>query len=581
MTEPKRRAWIALVVSLLPFSWTRGVAWGKDFAEVVSRAASQIQKGELRGAEDKLRTALAEGARDPEVHNLLGFICDQTMRDSEALSHFQKALELAPGSGRVHNNLGAYYFRRGQLDPALIQFKQALDSNPQDLTANHNTGLIYLQQSKAAEALLYLEKAKSLRPADAGVLFNLARCYFDLGQDEKAIQSIQEILAGTAKDDGATFFSIGMLLLQHRQYAGAIESLERARNVSASNSLVLASLLDAYANSNRDDDAWRVLREFLNLLKQVPGLAEQQKQSLTRVRQIASAQLTSDRVSYQNRVLLAELLYLEKEYSLCRDLLSELAADGAKDPDYFNLLGMVHGGLNQLPQAAQSVIRGIQLAPQRADLIFNLAGLYQKAGDNSSAVKVLKEALSQGKVSPQIHFAMGLSYFNMGKFSDAIESFQNSIKLDPDFQRAHFDMGRSLAKLGKIADALNAYRSSLTINSDFYPARYEMALLLLGRQEISEAIQQLNEVVRLQPQHADGHYQLGKIFFQQGQTKAAAAELEKAVACNPDHDGANNTLARVYLRTGDRAKAEAVLAKLNDRKREKQEAFEKRVSGTR
>lgn len=570
-----------MIAGLTILVWVENTPFGNDFAQMVDRASSEIQQGKLQDAEKQLRAALTQGARNPEVYNLLGFICDQTGRADEAAGYFQKALELAPDSLRVHNNLGAHYFRRGQLDRALTQFKQVLDSNPQDLTANHNLGLIYLQQSKPVEALTHFERARSLKPQDAGVLFNLARCYFDLGQDAKALQAVQEILSRTAKDDGATFYGVGALLLQHRQSAGAIESLERARHVSAGNPLVLASLLEAYANSNRDDDVWRVLREFVNVLKKVPGLAEQQKRSLTRVRQIASAQLARDRVSYENRYLLAEACYLEKEYTLCRDLLIELAAEGSKDPDYFNLLGMVRGGLNQLPEAAQSVIRGIRLAPQRADLIFNLAGLYQKAGDNSSAVKVLKEALNQGKVSPQIHFALGLSYFNMGNFSNAIESFQNSIKLDPNFQRAHFDLGRSFAKLGRITDALNAYRSSLIINSDFYPARYAMALLLLGRQETSEAIQQLNEVVRLQPQHADGHYQLGKIFFQQGQTKAAAAELEKAVACNPDHDGAHSTLARVYLRTGDRAKAEKLLADLDKRKRQRQEAFEKRVSGTR
>jgi tetratricopeptide (TPR) repeat protein len=553
----------------------------QDLAETVNRASIEIQRGELQRAEDRLRAAVARGARNSEVYNLLGVICDQTRKDDEAIGHFQKALELAPGSGRARNNLGAYYFRRGQLEQALTLFKQVLDSDLDGVTANQNLGLIYLRQSKPAEALTYLEKARLLKSQDAGILFHLARCYFELGRDGKALQAIQEILAVTIQSDGATFYSVGALLLQYRQYGRAIEFLERARNLSAGNPLVLASLVEAYANAHQAQKSMHTLREFVEVLKQVPGMAEQRKSLLTRVREQVGAQLPENQASYEHRYLLAEILYLEKEYIQCRDRLSELGSAGARDPNYFNLLGMAYGGLNQLPQAAQAVIKGIQLAPKRADLVFNLAGLYQKAGDNASAIKVLKEALAQGKVSPQIHFAMGLSYFNMGNFSAAIESFQSSIKLDPGFQRAHFDLGRSFAKLGKATDALNAYRSSLAINVDFYPAHYEIALLLLGQQKTSEAVQQLKEVIRLQPQHADGHYQLGKIFFQQGQTEAAAAELEKAVACNVGHDGAHQALARLYLQIGDRKRAEKLLAELAERKRQRQKAFEERVSGAR
>jgi tetratricopeptide (TPR) repeat protein len=549
-----------------------------ESSETVTLAAARIEAGDLKTAEQELQKAVAQGSRNPEVYGLLGFICDQSGRAHEATAHFLESLQLAPGSSRAHNNLGAHYFKQGRLDLAAEQFKQALHSDPSDLTANHHLGLIHLQRAEADKAVRFFERARASKPNDGGVLFDLARCYFELGRNAEALQTVEEIL-GAAKNDGATLYGAGALLLQYRQYQAAITPLEHSRSL-APNPLVMVSLADAYRGANDSEKAWQLLKESVSALKQVPGLAERAKDSLRRARQVADALLLNAPSSYERSYLLAEVLYLEREYLASETILRGLQAEGANDPDYFNLLGMVYGGLNQLPKAAEAVIRAIQLAPDRADLIFNLAGLYQKAGDNQSAIKVLKQALAQGKSSPQIHFALGLSYFNLGNFSMAIESFQRAVKLDPDFYRGYFDLGRSFAKLNRVSDATKAYQTALRISPGFFPARYELALLLLAQQQTAEAIRQLKEVVQVRPDHADSRYQLGKIYLRQGQFPEAATELERAISFNPDHDGARNALARVYLAQGQKAGAEELLKELNERKQQRKGAVEKRVSKT-
>ena len=408
--------WIILLHCALGFLMVIDVVAQHKLQDPVALAATHLKAGKFEAAEAELRKALAAGDRNPEVHRLLGLIYDETGRAEKANEEFLQALQLDPNSQRSQNSLGAHYFRRGKLDLAAEQFRQVLASSSNEVTANHYLGLIHLQQGQPATALPFLKTAQSQSPRERDILFNLARCYFALARNQDAVQSLDQVLANTAPDDGATSYGVGVLLLQNGQFRPAISALERARKLSPANPAALVLLADAERQAGQFEESWRLVNEAIGLLKRQSGSASRQSEFLPKARQVVEALFGQEPRSYQKGSALAEILYLEKKYGEARSLLSKLEAQGKQDPDFFNLLGMVYGGLNQLPEAAQAVIEAIRLAPSRSDLIFNLAGLYQKAGDNTSAVKVLKQALAQGKVSPEIHFALGLSYFNLGNF---------------------------------------------------------------------------------------------------------------------------------------------------------------------
>jgi len=572
--------WIILLPGALGLLLATAAVAQHKTEDLVALAATHLKAGKFEAAEAELRKALAGGERNPEVYRLRGLIYGETGRAEQATQEFVRALQLDPNSQRIQNSLGAHYLRLGKLDLAAEQFRQVLASSSNEVTANHYLGLIQLQQGMPATALPFLKTAQSHSPRDREILFNLARCYFALTLNQDAVFSLDQVLANTAPDDGATFYGVGVLLLQNGQFRPAISALERARKLSPANPAALVLLADAQRQAGQFEESWRLVNEAISLLKLQSGTSNRHSEFLPKARQVVETLFSQEPHSYQKGSALAEILYLEKKYGESRSLLSKLEAQGKQDPDFFNLLGMVYGGLNQLPEAAEAVIQAIQLAPSRSDLIFNLAGLYQKAGDNASAIKVLKQALAQGRVSPEIHFALGLSYFNMGNFSQAVASFQRSVKLQPNFYRAHFDLGRALARLSRFDEAMKAYKQTLAVTPDFYSAHYEIALLLSGQQQMVAAVRHLQETVRIQPGHSDAHYQLGKIYLQQNQRGEAAAEFEKAIQGNPDLDAAYNGLARIHLLQGEKAKAEQLLARLNERKQNRKAAFEEKISGS-
>jgi Flp pilus assembly protein TadD len=318
---------------------------------------------------------------------------------------------------------------------------------------------------------------------------------------------------------------------------------------------------------------------FLDQLKQGTMTGTRRAQQLDRAGKILEGLRDKDSQSAKAGYLLGEIRFLQNQFKEALEILNPLHSESIKDPDYFNLVGMCLGGLNQFSDAAQAVIRAITLAPQRPDLYFNLAGLYQKAGDNRGAIEILNRAISKGMVTPEIHFAQGLSYYNLGNLSSAHTSFGKAVKMSPEFGKAYFYLARCSNRQGNTKEAIASYRKSIALDPNDFLACLELGQLLLSLQENTEGIHLIQRAVRLNPNHSESRYQLGKAYSKLGKIAPAVAELERAIALNADEDGAYQELARIYLKEGKQKQAQSLLTSLNERKQKRKAQYEQKVSG--
>ncbi len=345
----------------------------------------------------------------------------------------------------------------------------------------------------------------------------------------------------------------------------------------------LESLLEEAERSvaaGKTDAALNELGRFLDLMKQDARLGDRRQRYLERSRRVATNLRSKNPASFSINFLAAELLFLENKPRQALSLLLPFREQSVQNPDYLSLLGVCYVRTGQLQTALETFKRAILLAPDRADLYFQLAGLYQAARDNEAAMEILNRALSKGLRSPQIHFALGLSYFNLGRFEAATDQFRKATQMQPDFAKAYLYIGRSASKLGNEEGAATAFHKAISSDPADYSSHYELSLLLLNGGRLQEALTELRQVIGLNPKSAEAYYQQGKIYSKQGHVPDAIQSLERAIALNSDLDGAYQELGQIYLRTGKREKAQEVLNLLNEKKQKRKEQFEQKVSGT-
>lgn len=265
----------------------------------------------------------------------------------------------------------------------------------------------------------------------------------------------------------------------------------------------------------------------------------------------------------------AQLLYLDGRFE------GTLAALGRVKPtdrnaDYFNLAGMSYAGLNDLATASRAVLHAIQLAPERADLLVNLAGLYQRARNNTAALEALRKAVGMPTASAETYFALALTHYNLGNFEASVEQCQQAVKRHTRFDKAFLLMGRAYGRLAKGAEATAALRQAASLDPACDACRFELALLASA----SESERLLRETLAINPNHAGAHFRLGKLLGERKQTGEAVTELERAIALDPEMDSAYYQLGVLYRQKGEADKSREILAALRARKERRRAATE-------
>jgi tetratricopeptide (TPR) repeat protein len=123
------------------------------------------------GATDEALTefqrALQLNAADPETHSSFGCFLDKAGKLEGAVGQFELALELAPRNAEAHNNLALCLSRQGKHREAVAHYQKALEIKPRYAEAHNNLALLLATQSEAtvrdrSEALMHSKRACEL-----------------------------------------------------------------------------------------------------------------------------------------------------------------------------------------------------------------------------------------------------------------------------------------------------------------------------------------------------------------------------------------------------------------------------------
>jgi tetratricopeptide (TPR) repeat protein len=204
-----------------------------------------VQQGELERAGSLFDQAMAKPEARAAAHTGLGKVALAQQKYAEAAGHFEKALQISPGSSRLRQPLAAAYRgqgeaakaeqalrgyspaglepgvpdkvvdqlaekvasphvlisrgkrfgQQGRFDLAEPAFRVAVEGDPKNAEALANLGISLANLNRDEEARKYLEQAVALDPADISARFSLAVVHERLRNESLAVPQYEAVLA--------------------------------------------------------------------------------------------------------------------------------------------------------------------------------------------------------------------------------------------------------------------------------------------------------------------------------------------------------------------------------------------------
>ena len=170
---------------------------------------------------------------------------------------------------------------------------------------------------------------------------------------------------------------------------------------------------------------------------------------------------------------------------------------------------------------------------------------------------LLLASASPANAQPQTRRSVAHSYFTSaqkalaaGDSTSAIENLKQAVQADSNYPEAYLLLGLTEFQRGETAKSIEHYRRALQLQPGSYSGHYNLALAYLRDHKLQEGRTQLEQAVKLDPNQADAVYDLGIVLLEQGHPTQALGYLTRARKLNPSRPDVAFNIVRADLEAG-------------------------------
>jgi tetratricopeptide (TPR) repeat protein len=402
-----------------------------------------------------------------------------------ALAALQRAAAADPSSAQIRAEIAALQLRRSppQRDAAEKAAKEALALDEKNVEANRTLGYLYANAVDAGSTAMTAQMATNLR---------------------NAIMHLERAQAGIVGTDVNLLYMLGRLYTANSETQKAVQTLTRVVVQNPTNPQALRSLAQAFALGGDLKGAIGTLSEVVEFVPNVAGDLGQYQEQAGLHREAAASYTIALAVSPNSaRLKLSRVraLYTAKEYSEAARFAGEGRKQHPDDPRFPQLQAraLFDGGDRSAAIAvAESTARAF---PKDTQMQFALVDLYQDAGREGDAERVLRQILATEPSNPnalntlgymlavrgeQLDEAIGLvrralekdpengafldslgwAYFRRGNLNEAQKYLAAAAERMPDNSEVQDHLGDLRARQGQLQDAIQAWTRALAGDGD-------------------------------------------------------------------------------------------------------------------
>lgn len=161
-----------------------------------------------------------------------------------------------------------------------------------------------------------------------------------------------------------------------------------------------------------------------------------------------------------------------------------MTADDSKDPDALCDRGIALNSAGRYAEAAQCLLRALELRPGFTDARFNLGTSYAALGRTDEALTCFRAVLERAPRSADTHSNIGAVLQERGELDAAIASYERALSIQPNHLEALNNLGCAFEEQGRRREAMALYRRALKADPTSARAAYNLGLAHLRELEL-------------------------------------------------------------------------------------------------
>ncbi len=440
----------------------------------------------------------------------------------------------------AHYQLALLKFRRQELDGVDQEIKAILDEDPNFVDAKVLKAAVLMRQKDDDAAEKMLNDILWEKPDNDWAMVLLGKIYADRGERNKAIQQFQQALKFNPANLQALLPVVQQeVAKQHLDYAR--ELVQKAVFKAGPKLGLLQMLVDFDLAEKKWDSADKIIK-LIGKNKQGELLAEFLRGKKFQIqgdcnKAILVYKQILERYPWQTNALQALAQCYETLHS--KEKLSRfLNTFLAKNPGHV-LATLLQSRILVSQDKQEQAIKKLQQLLEKSpspSVYRELAGLYQKIGDDQAAERVFQQALQQYPGDAGLLLAKASFLERQHRIAEAIAVYQKILMAQPNNKIALNNYAFLLLEsdeqnnIEKAAKLMEKFKQS---NQPYFSDTYAWSLFKSGDAE--GARKTLEKLVLMAPEVPVFRYHLAQVYLLQGDKSKAVGELREALNSSDQH----------------------------------------------
>jgi tetratricopeptide (TPR) repeat protein/beta-lactamase regulating signal transducer with metallopeptidase domain len=251
-------------------------------AEYISQGFSSLKQGKVEDAITQFNRAIDLDPEKAVAYAARGSAYFRLEKLDNAISDYNKAIAINPELEVAYQGRGSVYFLQGQLDNAISDYTRVIKLNPGLVNAYIDRGNIFQEQGKFDEAISDYSKVLEIHPKDALIYYLRGNAYFQKKQYDDAISDYSKAVELDTRF-AVAYQNRGTAYQFKGEYQKALSDCDKAIELMPDNSLSYASRGNAYFMLNRLDNASSDYNRAVELDPEMGNLQDAKKIECRRI----------------------------------------------------------------------------------------------------------------------------------------------------------------------------------------------------------------------------------------------------------------------------------------------------------